>query len=532
MGTIEVPCDGTAPPAPSQKRDREYGMCVDPLIDERSENRKEEIQRKLTTMSEEGRLYKIWKFIHKHRPGKPVRPLRNIQGGYNAVFGLEFTDGAAIMRVALPGVNAFAEKVRVEAATLRYIERMTSIPVPHVYHWGTADESPLGLGPFIIMDHIPHKCSLADVLNDPSVEDPKEQYLDPNVPREKLDRVYGQVARIMLELSRLEMSRIGSLVYDEDRDAFTVGSRPLTQDMNDLVAVGGIPPCVLPPEPTTYTSSQEWYEVLADLHVAHLTFQRNEAIMSADDCRDKFVARYLFRQQVRQGKLLPDWEGGLSKKDKEEKFKLCIDDFRPHNILIDADLNIVGVIDWEWAYFAPASFRHDPPWWLLLSHPEFWRNSVLDWRDEFSNVLDVFCRALQHVEEKEEEEKREDDGEWSIDQHIDALSLDPKEESPMTLLLSERMRQSWDAGTFWANYAARRFYGFDPVFWEFLDERFFHKNTEGGFEGRMHLLPDRVRKRMESFVDKKVEESQEMKIEEWESQQARDYLAEILADLD
>ena len=157
---------------------------------------------------------------------------------------------------------------------------------------------------------------------------------------------------------------------------------------------------------------------------------------------------------------------------------------------------------------------------------------MLDWRDEFSNVLDVFCRALQHVEEKEEQEKREDDGEWSIDQHIDALSLDPKEESPMTLRLSARMRQSWDAGTFWANYAARRFYGFDPVFWEFLDERFFHKNTEGGFEGRMHLLPDKVRKRMESFVDKKVEESQEMKIEEWESQQAREYLAEILADLD
>ncbi|AEO59382.1 hypothetical protein MYCTH_2307624 [Thermothelomyces thermophilus ATCC 42464] len=532
-------CEGAATPAPSQKRDREYGMCVDPLVDERSEDGREGFQRKLTTLKEEGRLLEIYGFILKYRPGRPVRLRQPIRGGYNAAFCLEYADGAAVLRVALPGVNAFAEeKVRVEVATLRYIERMTSIPVPHVYHWGTAAESPLGLGPFIIMDYIPHKCSLADILQDPSVkEDPGRQYLDRNVPGDKLERLYGQVARIMLELSRLEMSRIGSLAYDEDRDAFTVGSRPLTQDMNELVVQGGVPPCVLPPEPTTYASSREWYEVLADLHVAHLTFQRNQAIESADDCRDKFVARFLFRQLVRQGKLLPDWEGGSwgrKKRRGEEKFKLWIDDFRPHNILVDADLNVVGVIDWEWAYFAPASFRDEPPWWLLLGRPELWRGTVLDWRDEFSGVLDVFCRALDHVEEKEEErEEKEDDGKWSIDQRIDALGLDAKEGFPtMTLRLSERMRQSWDSGTFWANYAARRCYGFDPVFWDFLDERFFRENAEGGFEGRMHLLPDKVRRRMQSFVDKKVEDSKEEKIDEWEPQQAREYLAEILADLD
>lgn len=524
-------CEGAATMAFSQKRDREYGMCVDPLVDERSEDRKEGFQRKLTTLKEEGRLLEIYKFILKYRPGRPARLRQTICGGYNAVFCLEYTDGAAIiLRVALPGVNAFAEeKVRVEVATLRYIERMTSIPVPHVYHWGTAAESPLGLGPFIIMDYIPHKCSLADVLQDTSVEDAEQQCLDRNVPRDKLERLYGQVARIMRELSRLEMSRIGSLAYDEDRDAFTVGSRPLTQDMNELVVQSGVPPCVLPPEPTTYASSREWYEVLADLHVAHLTFQRNEAIVSADDCRDKFVARFLFRQQVRQGKLLlPDWEGGSlgGTEREEEKFKLWIDDFRPHNILVDADLNVVGVIDWEWAYFAPASFRHEPPWWLLLGRPELWRGTVLEWRDEFSGVLDVFCRALRDVEEKE------DDGEQSIDQHIGALNLDANDGIPATLRLSERMQHSWDSGTFWANYAARRCYGFDPVFWEFLDERFFGKNAEGGFEGRMHLLPDTVQRRMQSFVDKKVEDSKEKKIDEWEPQQTREYLAEILADLD
>lgn len=44
------------------------------------------------------------------------------------------------------------EKVRYEAAVMRYIAANTTIPVPHVYHHATAAENPIGIGPFIIMD--------------------------------------------------------------------------------------------------------------------------------------------------------------------------------------------------------------------------------------------------------------------------------------------------------------------------------------------------------------------------------------------
>ncbi|KAK4236542.1 hypothetical protein C8A03DRAFT_45468 [Achaetomium macrosporum] len=394
--------------------------------------------------------------VVKHEVKRAVEEIRN-----------EMQEPAAALRVALPGVNAFPdEKVRVEVATLRYIEKMTSIPVPHVYHWGTADENPWAL-----------------------------------------------LASIMLELSKLEMPKIGSLQCQGDD--FVIGSHPLTMDMNELVKSGGIPSSVLPPEAATYSASQEWYEALADMHVAHLTFQRNNAIESADDCRDKFVARHLFRQAVRQGKLLSQGEGPEErKKEKEqegagkETFRLWVDDLRPHNMLVDADLNIVGVIDWEWAYFAPAQFAYDPPYWLLLERPEFWRDTVLEWRDEFSRVLDIFCRALRRVEEER----------------------DSKQLRTSAMPVSERMRESWKSGKFWESYAARRCYGFDPVFWEFPDERFFGKNTEGGYEGRMNLLSDKVRRRMELFVDRKVEESKE-KIEEWDPEEARLCLGEVLSDL-
>ncbi|KAK3302830.1 kinase-like domain-containing protein [Chaetomium strumarium] len=465
---------GSADPAhPDNKRDREYGMYPDRL------------------------------FIHKYRPGIPQRFGRIVRGSYNAIFPLFFTDGtAAALRVALPGVNAFPdEKVRVEVATMRYIEKMTSIPVPHVYHWSTADENPLGLGAFIIMDYVHDERSLASVLKDPTAEEP-EQYLDPNIPTDKLERMYRQLASSILELSKLEMPKIGSL------------HRPLTVDMNELVKSGGIPP-------------SEWYEALADMHVAHLTFQRNSAVESADDGRDKFVARHLFRQAAAKGQQ-------ESQRAGQETFKLWVDDLRPQNVLVDAGLNIVAVIDWEWAYFAPAQFVYDPPYWLLLERPEFWYGTVLEWRDKFSRVLDVFCRALRSLEEEQKKGDGEEE-EWSITEHILALSLDPEtaaqtEETPV-VPLSERMRESWKSGTFWEDYAARRCYGFDPIFWEFLDERFFGKNAEGGYEGRMNLLSDKVRRRMHLFVDRKMEESKEERIEEWDPEAARIYLGDILLDL-
>lgn len=298
----EMDTSNDNPPATSSanKRDREFGMFEDPLVTKQNDEIEGGLQKKIDVFYEEKRQHEIYDFIIKHRPGKPVRARRTLRGSYNAVFRLEYTDGAAALRVPLPGQNALPnEKVRVEVATLRYIEKMTSIPVPHVYHWGTTAENSLGFGPFIIMDYITHDKNLEDVLSDPSFGD-NAGPLDPNLPRAKLESLYKQVASIILQLSKLEMPKIGSL--QEQGDSFIIGSRPLTQDMNDLVVQGGIPSSILPPETATYSTSDEWYAVLADAHFAHLTFQRNDAIDSADDCRDKFVARHLFRQLVRQGK--------------------------------------------------------------------------------------------------------------------------------------------------------------------------------------------------------------------------------------
>jgi hypothetical protein len=253
------------------KRDRENGMFEDSLVMERTIYLEEKFQREIKARFEDRSMARVYEFIRKHRPGTPTRIRSGVRGGYNAIFVVDFTDGSALMRVPVPGDAAFPdEKVRAEVATIRYIEKMTSIPVPHIYHWGTAAENPVGLGPFIIMEYIPHAQNLEELLRDPTMEDTTKARLDPHASKDKLERVYKQVADILLQLSKLEMPKIGAL--QERGDDFIIGSRPLTQEMNDLIIHGGIPPSVLPPEDATYSTSNEWYAALADLHVAHLAF--------------------------------------------------------------------------------------------------------------------------------------------------------------------------------------------------------------------------------------------------------------------
>jgi aminoglycoside phosphotransferase (APT) family kinase protein len=49
-----------------------------------------------------------------------------------------------------------------------------------------------------------------------------------------------------------------------------------------------------------------------------------------------FVARFLFLRIMRQ----------LSTKHRHGPFPLFCDDLRPSNVIVDADLNVRGVIDW------------------------------------------------------------------------------------------------------------------------------------------------------------------------------------------
>jgi hypothetical protein len=100
------------------------------------------------------------------------------------------------------------------------------------------------------------------------------------------------------------------------------------------------------------------------MNLVHLSTQRNDAINSAEDCRQKYVAHHLFRNLISEGRFPGTQE------PRPKPFKLFRDDLRPSNVLVNYDCRIVGVIDWEFSYVPPAEYSYSPPCWLLIGSPE------------------------------------------------------------------------------------------------------------------------------------------------------------------
>ncbi|PYI10700.1 hypothetical protein BO78DRAFT_180830 [Aspergillus sclerotiicarbonarius CBS 121057] len=431
-------------------------------------------------LADEVTLRAIGHLILKHRSGVPEELGDPKAGYFNISFRMKYVDGgSAIIRFPKPGATMFPEeKIRNEVAAIRYIQENTSIPMPFILHRGTAEESPPGMGPFIIMEYIDHETNMSRALNMPGLGIEDRPRLDPNVDAGKLEILYGQFADILLQLNKLSLPRIGSL---EQVDDFTydVARRPLSIHMNELVRLGTLPRSSLPNG--TFGSASSYFDALAELHIEHLTHQRNDAIDSATDCRRKYVARQLFRKLSSDRRLTAP-----TRHPDSTSFRLWCDDLRPSNVLLNADLQIVGVIDWEFTYAAPAEFSSAPPWWLLLEQPEYWPDGIEEWTKVYDHRLETFLKVLTKREETLIESGR--------------LSEEQR--------LSEHMRESWRSGDFWVSYAARKNFAFDAIFWQKLDERFFGPAgiPEESWEDRIGLLNGKQKQDMESFVERKLEE--------------------------
>ncbi|KAI9044470.1 phosphotransferase enzyme family protein [Aspergillus affinis] len=119
-------------------------------------------------------------------------------------------------------------------------------------------------------------------------------------------------------------------------------------NMNELVQLKNFPAMMLLQAP--FATASSYYQSLAETQFMHLITQRNDAVDSEEDCRAKYISRKLFCKLAGESRLrnntMPD----------DVSSKLFCDDLRPTNILLNADIKIVAVIDWEFTYTAPAEF--------------------------------------------------------------------------------------------------------------------------------------------------------------------------------
>ncbi|CEF77609.1 hypothetical protein FGSG_02916 [Fusarium graminearum PH-1] len=164
--------------------------------------------------------------------------------------------------------------------------------------------------------------------------------------------------------------------------------------------------------------------------------------------------------------------------------------------------------DWEFVYAAPTQFILDPPWWLLLDVPEMWGAGIEDWRKTYETRLDPWISAMQEAEQ---------------------------EVSPESFLFSTYMRESWTTGRFWLNYAARKSWAFDTIYWKYLDENFFGEREDGTpgekmWKTKVHLLSGKERAAMERLAQAKMAESKTRVLIEWEAESAKKHLSRFLFD--
>lgn len=477
-------------------------------------------------------------FVCKHRPGTNPRlgnPYR--YDSYNFNIEIIFDDGIALFRFPIPGIVVYPDdKVKAEVATIRYVADYTTIPVPHIHHWGTAEENPTGLKvPFMIMDHIAHATTVDQALEDP-------EFKIPSIPESmKREYLYQKMAEISLQLYKLTSDRIGSLGILDNGD-YAVTSAPLSHNMAYHVVNCSVPVSVLPPCDKTYCSSTEYLTDAANMGVAGLLFMNEKFTESATDCRDQFVARCLTRDIVRRRQnsscqhIQTGPDTATQNHQTHETFRLWGDDLGPENVLLDENGAVVGVVDWEYTYFAPETYLANPPWWLLLEVVEKYAgedrepntsdsgqlsHDAEDERDEqgdrkyqapWDDAVKTYLRALEKAEETLQSDKQD----RHLGNHL--CSGSSKDEAvaahiaqPVTL--SQLMRHRWneDIKEYALTTLASRSSLQDIYFWGCIDKSVWGENATGGHEDRLGLLNAPSRMLMEWFVYRRVEE-----IEAWD----------------
>lgn len=368
---------------------------------------------------------------------EPGTCIRLFRGSFNVCVRVQRGDSDEHVVIRFPAPGTYgpwrAEKVATEAAVLRYLHKHTSVPVPRVLDSGTESESPQQIGPFIIMEFIKGE-SLCSVLKQPVEDESEMALLNPDLDNEKLDYVYEQLAGFLHEMSRLEFPSIGALTEDGLPDQPIVMQRPLTYDMNELVTFGDMTASTFATAPFHHAS--QYFAARTQGMLEHLETQRNIAQGKDDQAWKLLLARRGLARQVSKYTMASDDAG---------PFRLFCDDMRPSNMLVDPEtFRITGILDLEFTNAMPAQYAYDVPWWILLENPAtiITEEGKEKFLERFEPRKDQFLRAMERVEAK----------------------LPSSDGTP----LSARMRESWESGRFWFNFASRNSFDLDDVYWEVL----------------------------------------------------------------
>lgn len=261
------------------------------------------------------------------------KKLSTMMGGQNCHAEVVFADGVVwLARFRLsspisPPLEVRDYVLRSEAATMEFLQHHTRIPSPRVFDWACESDpaNTVGVG-YILMEKL-HGTPL-DWQGATATQK---------------EKVVRQLADIMLEIERHPFDRLGSLISITAMSGDEMVSAAAAEPQIQVQALAkhstfrsGKDNRPLGP----FHSSQEASRTLIE---AYLRMIAGGEIGTGENAVDVFLA-HRFRLDI----LDKVWKSGITAVDEDEKFFLKHADDKGDHILVNADFDIVGVIDWEW----------------------------------------------------------------------------------------------------------------------------------------------------------------------------------------
>ncbi|WEW61693.1 hypothetical protein PRK78_007185 [Emydomyces testavorans] len=236
----------------------------------------------------------------------------------------------------LPRLAFPEEKMRSEIATMKYVAEKTTIPIPHVYGYSITTDNILGL-PFLLIDYIE-----GNTLYSTNIR---------ALERTQRNHLYAQIGDVYIQLYRQQFDRVGALTLDEHGNWIFANNRPLTIDINEQEVSGLDFCCYLPPD-HTFNSTIDYVYMIMRL-IFNDFYRGRDCIINQDDAQWYLYSIYTLQS------ILMEW---VHPQYNHGPFVLMHGDLRPPNIVVDDDLNIVSILDWEWSHTVPVQMFVPPSW--------------------------------------------------------------------------------------------------------------------------------------------------------------------------
>lgn len=219
----------------------------------------------------------------------------------------------------------------------RLVAAKTNIPIPRIHAYSAPRAE--NILSFIILDYVPGR-TLFDVKLS-TLSDHERRHL------------YDQLADIYIQLRRLEFMSIGALSCDST--GFGVHKMPISISTNEQ-ELEGLGPWEIQASYGSrgvLTSASSYASML--MHVARNAFEKSrKSVYSEADGNETLYNLHMFSQFATEKWLDPVLDSG--------PFVLTHGDLNPHNLMVNEDMDIVALLDWEWSRVVPLQFFVPPTW--------------------------------------------------------------------------------------------------------------------------------------------------------------------------